>query len=295
MLLKAFATSSEMARRTSPLATASEERDLRAFRASSVERPALNPNCASERSKQKRRELLASVVTSVLTYGIPVWADALNIQEARRKIAPVYRLSALRVASAFRTVSDDVVCVIAGMLPIRVLAEERKALYRRKGTTTLSPEELKTKERRNSIRRWQASWDTSAKGKWTHRLIPQVDVWLNRSHGEVNYYLTQMISGHGCFRAYLYRYKHDVSPECPSCPGVNEDAEHVFFTCPRFNMTRKDLEDALAQKIQPETLIKAMLSSEAAWLAISAFATEVLQELRRMERKRAEIRQLERR
>ncbi|KMQ82443.1 hypothetical protein RF55_22966, partial [Lasius niger] len=83
--------------------------------------------------KQRRRALLASVVTSVLTYGIAIWTDALQTQKSRRKVAPVYRLSALRVTSAYRTMSEDAVYVIAGMLPIKVLAEERKFLYRRRG------------------------------------------------------------------------------------------------------------------------------------------------------------------
>ncbi|CAB3252460.1 unnamed protein product [Arctia plantaginis] len=91
------------------------------------------------------------------------------------------------------------------MLPIEVLAEERKA--KGKVTTTLSPGELGKEERLNSIRRWQSKWDTSTKGRWTYRLISQVDVWVNRNHGGVNYYLTQMISGYGCYRAYLYKYK----------------------------------------------------------------------------------------
>lgn len=45
--------------------------------------------------KQKRRALLSSVVTSVLTYGIAIWVDAVTLQESQRKVAPVYRLSAL--------------------------------------------------------------------------------------------------------------------------------------------------------------------------------------------------------
>lgn len=197
--------------------------------------------------KQSRRLLLSSVVTSVLTYGISIWADALDTQESRRKAGPVYRRGALRVASAFRTVSEEAVFVISGILPLKVLAEERRTLYRRKRSTTLSAEELRTEERRNSITRWQQQWDAAVKGRWTHCLIPRIDVWLNRSHGEVNYYLTQMLSGHGCFRAYLHRFKHDDSPECPSCPGVTEDAEHVFFVCPRFNPQRDKLESVFGQ------------------------------------------------
>ena len=76
--------------------------------------------------KQNRRSLLASVVTSVITYGIAIWAGALLTPETRRKVTSVYRLSALRVASDNRTVSKVASAVIAGLLPIEVLADERK-------------------------------------------------------------------------------------------------------------------------------------------------------------------------
>ena len=42
----------------------------------------------------------------------------------------MYRLSALRVVSAYRTVSDEAACVIAGMIPIDILTRERQKLYR---------------------------------------------------------------------------------------------------------------------------------------------------------------------
>lgn len=64
--------------------------------------------------------LLSSVVMSVLTYGISVWAHTLGVQESRRKVASTYQLSALRVTSAFRTVAEEAVCVIAGMLPKQI-------------------------------------------------------------------------------------------------------------------------------------------------------------------------------
>ncbi|GBP31023.1 Putative 115 kDa protein in type-1 retrotransposable element R1DM [Eumeta japonica] len=213
--------------------------------------------------KQSRRRLLSSVVTSILIYGISICADALEIQEAWRKAGPVYRLSALRIASTFRTISQEAVCVISGTLPLRILAAERRALYHRKRSTALSAEELSIEKRQNSINRWQLQWNAAAKRRWTHRLIPRIDVWINRSYGEVNYYLTQMLSGHGSFRAYLHRFKHDDSPECPSCPGVIEDAEHAFIECPRFSQKREELKMVLYQNIQPETIVDAMLTSEA--------------------------------
>ena len=42
--------------------------------------------------KQNRRALLVSVVNSVTTYDIAIWADALLTQETRRKVTSVYQL-----------------------------------------------------------------------------------------------------------------------------------------------------------------------------------------------------------
>ena len=39
--------------------------------------------------KPRRRALVASVVTSILTYGIAIWASALQLQECQRRIYPV--------------------------------------------------------------------------------------------------------------------------------------------------------------------------------------------------------------
>ncbi|GBP15362.1 Retrovirus-related Pol polyprotein from type-1 retrotransposable element R1 [Eumeta japonica] len=186
--------------------------------------------------KQSRRQLLSSVVTSILTHGISIWAEALEIQEAWRKAGPVYRLSALRVPSAFRIISQEAVYVISGTLPLRVLAAERRALYHRKRSTALSGEELSIEERQNSISQWQLQWDAAVKGRWTHRLIPRIDFWINRNYGEPKARKIEMI---------------------------------------------------LNQNIQPETIVDAILSSEASWNATSTFVAEVLIELRSIERRRA--------
>ncbi|GBP39395.1 hypothetical protein EVAR_95846_1 [Eumeta japonica] len=102
--------------------------------------------------KQSRRMLLSSIITLVLTYGISIWTDTLRTQESRRQVTSIYWLSALRMASAFRTMSEETAYVIAGMLPIVTLAEERQA-------------ELRTEERQPSIRRWQTQSDAAKNGK----------------------------------------------------------------------------------------------------------------------------------
>ena len=171
-------------------------------------------------SKQNRRALLASVVTSVITYGIAIWAGALQTQETRRKVTSVCRLSVLRVARAYCTVSEEASAVIAGLLPIEVLADERKRLYQLGKSANTNAEHMKDEERQSSLLRWQQSWDKADRGRWTYRLILHLDKWINRRHGSVNYYLAQILSGPGCFRAYLYKHKYEDSPECPTCSGL---------------------------------------------------------------------------
>lgn len=239
--------------------------------------------------KQNRRRLLASVVTSVLLYGAPLWSDALKKQLARRKMVSVYRMSALRVASAFRTVSVEAVCVISGMIPLEILTEERMNLYLyKRANTDLPLTEVKNNERRKSIERWQLMWDTSNKGRWTYRLITKIEPWYNRKHGETNYYLTQMLSGHGCYRDYLHRFKHEDAPECPGCSGMRENAEHVFFECPTYKEARDVWYAKVGRQVYPENIVEIMLSGISNWEATSEFAQNVLKDLRRKEQARKE-------
>ncbi|XP_054287588.1 uncharacterized protein LOC129003320 [Macrosteles quadrilineatus] len=74
-----------------------------------------------------RRRLFMSAVQSVLLYGSEVWADALNEEEYRLKLAQMQRQVALRVASAYRTA----VLVIAGVIPVKLLAAKWKTIYQR--------------------------------------------------------------------------------------------------------------------------------------------------------------------
>lgn len=96
--------------------------------------------------RQKRRPLVASLATCVLTYTIPVWSQASEIKAYRKIAAAVHLRSALRIACGYRTVSDVTACVIAGMIPIEVLVKERQALYRHRGTIPPQLGELRTQE-----------------------------------------------------------------------------------------------------------------------------------------------------
>lgn len=237
--------------------------------------------------KQSRRLLLTTVMSSILLYGAPVWTESLDVQLYRKKMAAVYRRAALRVTCAFRTVSDDAILVIAKMPPIDILSSERHRLYHNK--TNEAKTKIRKQERNKSMVQWQKRWDRSTKGRWTHCIIPNIEEWHNSCNGEVNYYLTQLISGHGCFRSYLYKYKWEDSPECPRCQGVTENAEHVTFQCPRFDDARGRLQATVGQVLTPHELGKCMLASVEGWKAVTAFATSIMKELRNQEQERKNL------
>ena len=227
------------------------------------------PNVGGPRSSTRR--LLASVSSSILRYGAAAWGAALKTKRNCRKLNSVYRLMAIRVACAYRTISSEAVCVIAGMTPICITLQEDIICHQRRDTSN-----ARKMVRLASIARWQREWDSAEKGRWTHRLIPNVSTWTNRKHGEVNFYLTQFLSGHGCFRKYLHRFGHASSPSCPACENVEETPEHVIFDCPRFADTRRGM-----PALRLDNIVVEMCREENTWNAVNRVVTQIMTELQR--------------
>ena len=63
--------------------------------------------------KPNKRRIVMSVILSIMLYGAEVWAEAVNAEKYQRKVASVQRRGSLRIVSAYRTVSEATVLVIA--------------------------------------------------------------------------------------------------------------------------------------------------------------------------------------
>ncbi|XP_054283423.1 uncharacterized protein LOC129000486 [Macrosteles quadrilineatus] len=134
-------------------------------------------------SRKKSPPTLMSAVQSVLLYGAEIWAHVLERRVFRDRLSRVQRRGALRVASAYRTVSEPAVMVIASVIPVFHLARERQAIYRRR--PEVDRETAAREERNRSFDRWQREWEAESRGRWTARLIPSIRLWVEREHGEV--------------------------------------------------------------------------------------------------------------
>ncbi|KAJ8918269.1 hypothetical protein NQ315_014139 [Exocentrus adspersus] len=82
----------------------------------------LMPNI--RRAHLAKTRLLAEVVHStVCTLRSPTWAQAIAMNKYKEKLNGCERKMATRVISAYRTVLSEAALVIAGMVPIDLMAE----------------------------------------------------------------------------------------------------------------------------------------------------------------------------
>lgn len=215
-----------------------------------------------------RRRLLMSVVESVLLYGAEIWTGRVR-KSSLGGMRAVQRRMALRICSAYRTVSGPAALVIAGVTPIELLASERKRLFE------AGAEKNKANERTRTLEHWQAQWETEGRGRWTARMIADVRPWIQRRHGEVNYYLTQLLSGHGYFFQFLHKIGKVATSECPYGDAEADTACHTFFECQRWQQQREELTQNIGY-VEPETLATVMLHSQTNWSSVENFARTIL-------------------
>lgn len=220
------------------------------------------------------RLLITSVVRSILLYASPVWAGALQ-QEGKRLLNIAYRQSALRVTCGYRTISTEAAYVLAGMYPVDLIAEETTRRHENQLATETPLNEPTVMDKR------QTRWDTAEKGRWTYTLIPNINRWINRKHGELNFEMTQFLSGHGGFAAYLHKLNIIQSPDCPACPCTEETPEHVVFHCRKFENIRSEMGHHVGVRLNPENIIDAMIESSEIWDAVMTGITKIINQTRR--------------
>jgi hypothetical protein len=239
----------------------------------------LMPNVGGPKSS--RRKLLHGVVHSTLLYGAPIWARSLEKEHHRKKMAAVQRRSALRVISGYRTISEEAALVLASSPPIDLLALERQAVYEKgKGP----------QHRIKTMTEWQSRWSSATAGRWTNRLIGDLGPWCSRKHGDLNFRLTQLLSGHGCFGSFLHRIGKEATEACWHCDSDKDDAEHTLLLCPAWAAQRESLMTTVgANRLDVDMVVPSMLQNEETWQAWGAFASGVLGTKEEAERERRRL------
>ncbi|GIY65165.1 putative 115 kDa protein in type-1 retrotransposable element R1DM [Caerostris darwini] len=79
---------------------------------------------------------------------------------------------------------------------------------------------------------WQDRWSNSTKGREVFLLLPRVNV--TRVQGD--FYVNQLISGHGALAAYQHRF-FGKAADC-TCGHTLEDRKHLIYDCPQWDNFR---------------------------------------------------------
>lgn len=228
--------------------------------------------------KESTRRLINSVIHSQILYAAPILIDALKIKNNTALLLKPQRMSALRIIAGYRTISTSASLVLAGIPPADLLIFERAEIWRRLRIQphTENVDSIKKEAREMVLNKWQERWASDTKGRWTHRLIPNIKNWVTRNHGETNYYLTQIMTGHGNFNSYLKRFKITDDSTCKDCGSPEDNAEHVLFYCNRWHNRRRNLYEAIGVALTPENITTEMQKSERSWKLCQDFIIKIM-------------------
>lgn len=207
------------------------------------------------------RLLYYKVVESVVLYASPMWAPSVKLLTNLKSLRGFQRVMLGRLARAYRSVSLDALCVLTGVLPIQLLVEKRRSVYDRVKLIPAATENrtslirvIKGLERDISIGKWQDAWDSSTSGRFTYSLIHKIRDWIGWGPPLLEYHLTQIMSGHGCFVDYLARIGKKESTECLACGGA-DSVDHTLCVCPKWVNERDELPSTLGSPLGTQSLI----------------------------------------
>lgn len=137
---------------------------------------------------------------------------------------------------------------------------------------------VRKEEEEKMLESWKSSLrDKKLPGVLLRGSIHQVfSDWITRRHGGMNYSLTQILTGHGCFNAYLERIKKLESALCTYCEGFIDDAEHTLCQCEEWNTEREEMKIIINCSVNLGNIVKAICNSKEIYLAVSTSAQKVM-------------------
>lgn len=184
------------------------------------------------------RRLYIGALEPMVLYGCEMWGQRMKGRGEKSKLMSLQRKLLLGVIKGYNTISHEAVRVIAGIIPLDLMVEER--LERRADKEAgIDPKVSKRRRREETLARWQRRWEASTKGRETFEYVPDVRQ-RKRVKWETDHYTTQFVSGHGNFKAKLRSFNLVESDRCDHC-GELETAQHVLMECQFYEEERTEM------------------------------------------------------
>lgn len=183
-----------------------------------------------EDPSENRRKLIMSISNSRLLYGAPVPKYTTN----RNTLLRSQITTVIRITRCYRTVSREAAQALAGMPPANLLTIEHSRIRKRcTNTPNILKLKIRDEERARTITIWSSLWRANRSlAPTTKTYLSNLKRWLERPPGTpFSFYRSQILTGHGCFRAYLHKIGKLSSPSWPYCGDPVDDTFHTFFNC----------------------------------------------------------------
>ncbi|KAI4472913.1 hypothetical protein M0804_015559 [Polistes exclamans] len=119
-------------------------------------------------------------------------------------------------------------------------------------------------------------------------IADRLDEWVGRPYSiGTTFHTTQLMTGHGCFPAYLHGIRKTDSPRCFHCGADRDDAEHTLIECLAWTNARDSLARELGG-VQPTLpgIVRLSLDTPGAWAAFQSFSGLVMKAKEDSERER---------
>lgn len=92
-------------------------------------------------------------------------------------------------------------------------------------------------------------------------MVTDIREWINSTHKETNYLLTQALTGHREYRNYAENIGKENTDKCRYCRQT-DTTEQPFFKCTRWMANIISLEIHLNTKLTKQDMIEAMVESK---------------------------------
>lgn len=191
------------------------------------------------------RLLYGGTYVAILTYAAGVWYSRSSFYVVKRALLRTQRPALILLTKAYRTVSSAALPVLGAVLPadlevIRAGRIEQGSM----GRTDRERRKVKSEIRADCVSLWQIRWNDSEDGRELYSFFPDINERLKQHWVAPDYVVSQMLTGHGCFRAKLHKFKLSDNPSCP-CGAESETRDHVLWDCPLYDDERNVMLNSL--------------------------------------------------
>lgn len=217
--------------------------------------------------------LYQGIFTPILTYAAGCWWRRVSTYVVRTALLRAQRPALILLTKAYRSTSTAALPVLAGVLPADLEVERAGKVD---DIRHLPGRELKVRKNdlwEEAVASWQQRWEAEARGRELYRYFPDVAARLKATWVEPDYQVSQILTGHGCFRKRLHDMKLQETSEC-YCGEDEESLDHVLWSCPIYEEQRRKMMDGIEREEEGPVYYCDLVASEVNFRRLGRFAHE---------------------